>query len=86
MIDAGAESCRQAVGSLDGADPVGVLVFDCGVRKAMLGPDGVRQEIAAMAEATAGAPTAGFYTYGEIARTRGARGMHYLTVVSLALA
>jgi len=31
-------------------------------------------------------PLAGFYTYGEFARTRGARGMHHLTVVTLALA
>ena len=34
----------------------------------------------------AGAPFGGFYTYGEIGRTHGSRGMHHLTVVTLALA
>jgi hypothetical protein len=86
MIRAGADSCTQALDGLGGADPVGVLVFDCGARKVMLGPEGVRREIAAMAEVTGDAPTGGFYTYGEFARTRGARGMHHLTVVTLALA
>ena len=32
-----------------------------------------------------GAPVAGFYTYGEIARTRGIRGFHNQTLVVLAL-
>jgi small ligand-binding sensory domain FIST len=32
------------------------------------------------------APFAGFYTTGEIARVRGASGMHHLTLVTLALA
>jgi hypothetical protein len=31
-------------------------------------------------------PRAGFYTYGEIARTRGAGGFHNQTLVALALA
>ena len=86
MISAGADSCAQAIGNLGGADPVGVMVFDCGARKVMLGPEGVTREIAAMTEMAAGAPMGGFYTYGEFARTRGARGMHHLTVVTLALA
>jgi hypothetical protein len=34
----------------------------------------------------AGAPIAGFYTYGEIARTSGVRGFHNQTLVVLALA
>ncbi|MEU4562751.1 FIST N-terminal domain-containing protein [Actinoplanes sp. NPDC023936] len=86
LITAGAESCRQAIDALGGAGAAGLLVFDCGVRKARLGPAGVAQEIAEMEQAIAGAPMAGFYTYGEVARTRGARGMHYLTVVTLAVA
>ncbi|HEU5110435.1 MAG TPA: FIST N-terminal domain-containing protein [Micromonosporaceae bacterium] len=86
MIDAGAASCAQAVENLGGAAPVGLLIFDCGARKLMLGPDGVRQEVVAMATAAGPAPMAGFYTYGEIARTQGSRGMHHLTVVTLALA
>ncbi|WP_229074983.1 FIST signal transduction protein [Actinoplanes sp. DH11] len=86
IADAGAVSCRQAVDALDGADPVGFLAFDCGIRKAVLGPDGVEREIAAIERETGGAPLAGFYSYGEFARTRGARGLHRLTVVTLAIA
>lgn len=86
MISAGADSCAQALAGLDGADPIGMLVFDCGARRVMLGPDGVPREIAAMAAIAGSAPMGGFYTYGEFARTRGARGMHHLTVVTLALA
>jgi hypothetical protein len=32
-----------------------------------------------------GAPLAGFYTYGEIARVRGARGFHNQTLVVLSI-
>ena len=46
----------------------------------------MRREIDAVATASGGAPFGGFYTYGEIARTQGSRGMHHLTVVTLALA
>jgi hypothetical protein len=86
MIDAGATSSLQALEGLGGADPVGLLVFDCGARKIMLGEDGVRREIEAVARAGGDTPFGGFYTYGEIARTQGSRGMHHLTVVTLAMA
>jgi hypothetical protein len=86
LISAGADSCAQAVERLDGAAPIGLLVFDCGARKVMLGPDGVEREISAMAAVAGDAPLGGFYTYGEIARTHGSRGMHHLTVVTLAVA
>jgi hypothetical protein len=86
LIDAAVASCTQAIDGLDGADPAGLLVFDCGARKVMLGESGVRREIAAMAETCGPVPFGGFYTYGEIARTHGSRGMHHLTVVTLALA
>ena len=36
--------------------------------------------------ACGGAPVAGFYTYGEIARTRGISGFHNQTLVVLAVA
>ena len=39
-----------------------------------------------MRTALGDAPFAGFYTTGEIARVRGASGMHHLTLVTLALA
>jgi hypothetical protein len=86
LIDAGAVSFAQAVENLGGSDPVGLLVFDCGARKVMLGEDGVRREIDAIARVDGRVPFGGFYTYGEIARTQGSRGMHHLTVVTLALA
>jgi len=79
------ESVAQAVAGLDGAPPVGVLTFDCGARRIMLGEQGLEQEIGAMSAVLGDVPFGGFYTYGEIARTQGARGMHHLTVVSLAL-
>lgn len=85
LVAAAAASCRQAVEGLGGSDPLGVLIFDCGARKVMLGEDGVPAELEAIDAAVRGAPFAGFYTYGEMARTHGARGMHHLTVVSLAI-
>jgi hypothetical protein len=86
LVAAGASSCAQAIEQLGGAAPIGVLVFDCGARKVMLGRDGVEREVSAMAEVVGDAPFGGFYTYGEVARTHGSRGMHHLTVVTLALA
>lgn len=86
LIAAAATSCRNAVQGLAGADPLGLLVFDCGARKLMLGPEALRAEQRAIGDAAPGIPFAGFYTFGEIGRTSGARGMHHLTVVTLALA
>lgn len=85
LIEAAASSCDAAVDALDGLDPLGFLVFDCGARKARLGPDGARAEQEAFGKPAGGKPFGGFYTYGEIGRVRGARGMHQLTVVTLAL-
>lgn len=84
LIDAAAAFCLMATRDLGDAPPIGLLVFDCGARKLKLGPDNLQAEQATMADA-ARAPFAGFYTYGEIARTRGSRGMHHLTVASLAI-
>ena len=86
LIHAGAVSSAQAFENLGGADPVGLMVFDCGARKVMLGETGVRREIDAIAKVGGQVPFGGFYTYGEIARTQGSRGMHHLTVVTLAMA
>jgi hypothetical protein len=86
LIAGADESCRQALSMLDGAPPIGVLAFDCAARKLKLGTDGVKREVAEMAERLADIPFAGFYTNGEIARVRGARGMHHLTLVTLAIA
>ncbi len=85
LIAGAKESLTQAVTELGGADPIGLLTFDCGARKVMLGADGMRQEVAAMTSVIGDAPFGGFYTYGETARTNGARGMHHLTLVTLAI-
>ncbi|WP_433298928.1 FIST signal transduction protein [Actinoplanes sp. CA-030573] len=88
LLDGATWSCTEAVARLDGLAPLGVLAFDCGGRRAGLveGGGGMEDEIAAMREALHGAPFAGFYTTGEIARVRGASGLHHLTLVTLALA
>ena len=84
MIDGAAWSCTEAVARLDGLPPLGVLAFDCAGRRAGLTDGGIDEELAAMHTALGDAPFAGFYTMGEIARVRGALGMHHLTLVTLA--
>jgi len=86
LVEAAAASCAQAIENLDGAQARGLLLFNCGVRKVMLGRAGMQREVEAVVKAGGDVPFGGFFTYGEIARTRGARGMHHLTVVTLALA
>jgi hypothetical protein len=78
------DAYAEAIRPLDGVPPIGFLAFDCAVRFMFLEPDGVRDEVAKFVHRAAGAPFGGFYTYGEIARTRGARGMHHLTLVIVA--
>jgi hypothetical protein len=86
LLDGAAWSCTEAIARLDGLAPLGVLVFDCGGRRAGLVDGGMEDEITAIRTALSDAPFAGFYTTGEIARVRGATGMHHLTLVTLALA
>lgn len=62
-----------------------MIAFDCIARRAVLGERGIRSEIDQLAAMAAGAPVAGFYTYGEIARTRGVRGFHNQTLVLLSI-
>ena len=78
-------ACADALESLGGARPIGLLAFDCIARKGVLGNDGVADEVARVARHAGGAPVAGFYTYGEIARTQGVSGFHNQTLVILAL-
>ena len=56
--------------ALDGNAPLGMFAFDCIARRGVLGDDGIETEVRRVVERAAGAPVAGFYTYGEIARTR----------------
>ena len=88
VLDATISACTQAVEGLSGRTPLGFLAFDCiarrGVLRGVLGDAGAGQEAACMAGHARGAPVAGFYTYGEIARTHGVSGFHNQTLVVLA--
>jgi hypothetical protein len=79
-------ACEQALGSLGDATPLGIIAFDCAARRAILGDEGIREEMQAIAEYAPGVPLGGFYTYGEIARNSGSRGVHNATLALLALA
>lgn len=86
LVAGATASCQDAVRTLGGGRPIGLLTFDCAVRRRELGPAGVHREIEEIGRAFPGIPFGGFYSYGEIARYRGASGMHHLTMVSLAFA
>jgi hypothetical protein len=79
-------ACSDALAPLDGQPPLGLIAFDCIARRGVLGDTGVSREVDQIAEGAGGAPVAGFYTYGEIARTRGISGFHNQTLVVLAVA
>jgi hypothetical protein len=79
-------ACQDALDAVHPHQPVGILAFDCIARRAVLGGPGISREIDQIAALTNGAPVAGFYTYGEIARTRGINGFHNETLVVLAVA
>ena len=78
-------ACAEALEPLHGAAPVGLLAFDCIARRGVLEPGGLGREIERLSHRTGGAPVAGFYTYGEIARTSGTSGFHNQTLVVLAV-
>lgn len=86
VLDATDGACAEAVAQLQGADPLGFLAFDCIARRGVLGDGGIEEEVTRIAGHASGAPVAGFYTYGEIARTRGTGGFHNQTLVVLAMA
>jgi hypothetical protein len=79
-------ACGDSLAALEGRPPLGMLAFDCIARRGVLGDRGIHIEIDRLAASLAGAPVAGFYTYGEIARTHGMRGFHNQTLVVLAVA
>jgi hypothetical protein len=85
VLEATDAACADALAALDGAEPLGVLAFDCIARRGVLGDDGIQREVDRIAGHAKGAPVAGFYTYGEIARTHGMSGFHNQTLVVLAL-
>jgi len=78
-------ACAEALGQLDGHEVKGVLAFDCIARRGVLGDAGIEREVERIGRAVLGAPVAGFYSYGEIARTKGTGGFHNQTLVVLAV-
>jgi hypothetical protein len=85
VLEASDTACDDAVAQLGGSEPLGLLAFDCIARRGVLGAEGIRQEIDRVASRAKGAPVAGFYTYGEIARRQGTGGFHNQTLVVLAI-
>jgi hypothetical protein len=77
-------ACADALAPLDSTPPRGLIAFDCIARRRILG-DEIGAEIDRISAYSGGAPVAGFYTYGEIARTRGISGFHNQTLVVLAV-
>ncbi|MGH2713375.1 MAG: FIST signal transduction protein [Thermoleophilaceae bacterium] len=86
VLEATDAACHDALAALSGLPPSGVFAFDCIARRGILGDEGIKAEIGRIADRGKGAPVAGFYTYGEIARTQGISGFHNQTLVVLALA
>ena len=85
VIAATDEACQEALGSLGERLPLGLLAFDCIARRGVLGEEGVQREVDRLTEFAPSTPVAGFYTYGEFARTRGTTGFHNQTLVVLAV-
>jgi hypothetical protein len=78
-------ACQDSLAALDGRAPLGMVAFDCIARRRVLGKAGIITEIARVSASAGGAPVAGFYTYGEIARTQGMSGFHNQTLVILSI-
>jgi hypothetical protein len=78
-------ACVDALQQLGGREPKGVLAFDCIARRGVLGDAGIEREVDRIGAAIKGVPVAGFYSYGEIARTKGTGGFHNQTLVVLAV-
>jgi len=85
VLEATDAACADALAPLDGRKPLGFMAFDCIARRGVLGDGGIRREVSRISLHADGAPIAGFYTYGEIARTNGVSGFHNQTLVILAL-
>jgi hypothetical protein len=85
-VQAATDGAAAAALEALGADPVGLLAFDCAARRGVLGDQGIGSEVERLAHHAGGAPVAGFYSYGEIVRTSGLAGFHNQTLVVLAVA
>lgn len=85
VLQAAAESARTAIDALGEVQPVGLLLFDCVSRRSVFGEQQLQEETNLINRCCGGIPMAGFYTYGEIARTKGSGGFHNQTLVTLAV-
>ena len=85
VLEATDAACGDSLAALGGRPPLGLIAFDCVARRAVLGERGIKSEIGRLTAMAPGAPVAGCYTYGEIARTRGVRGFHNQTLVLLSI-
>ena len=85
VLDATDAACADALAPLGASPPLGLIAFDCIARRGVLGDEGIVAEVRRVAQHAAGSPVAGFYTYGEIARTHGINGFHNQTLVVLAV-
>ena len=86
VLEATDAAAGDSLAGLEGHPPLGMIAFDCIARRSVLGETRIQAEIDRLAALAEGAPIAGFYTYGEIARTRGVRGFHNQTLVVLSVA
>jgi hypothetical protein len=77
-------ACSDALLALGDQPALGMIAFDCSARRGILG-SAIQAETDRLSVNARGAPVAGFYTYGEIARTRGLSGFHNQTLVVLAV-
>lgn len=84
VLGATQAACTAALSEFNGGATQGMMVFDCIARKGVLG-EGIKAEINQICVEAEGAPVAGFYSYGEFARTSGSSGFHNQTLVVLAL-
>lgn len=86
VLAAAVESAQTAVSALGDMPAIGLLLFDCVSRKSIFGDAQLQEETSLISKQCEGIPMAGFYTYGEIARTHGSGGFHNQTLVTLAFA
>jgi hypothetical protein len=84
-VESAADAFREAVDGLGGAAPLGLLAFDCVSRFHILGEDGMRREMTRMVDESGDRPVSGFYTWGEILRSRGLNGYHNHTLAVFAV-
>jgi hypothetical protein len=85
MVQAAQSAAKEARVGLGGAEPAGVILFDCVCRGMILKKE-FHREIEAIQSVFPNVPVAGFLTYGEIARSNDLReGWHNTTAVVVAI-